>query len=50
VLAMMISMLAVLFFPPLAQWLPQYLGYCWAGTCTIFFNGAIEPLFNQETS
>jgi len=27
VLAMMISMLAVLFFPPLALWLPQYLGY-----------------------
>jgi len=27
VLAMMISMLAVLFFPPLAMWLPQYLGY-----------------------
>ena len=27
VLAMTISMLAVLFFPPLALWLPQYLGY-----------------------
>ncbi len=27
VLAMMVSMLAVLFFPPLALWLPQYLGY-----------------------
>ncbi len=27
VLAMMISMLAVLFYPPLALWLPQYLGY-----------------------
>jgi len=27
VLAMMISMLAVLFFPPLALWLPQDLGY-----------------------